>query len=136
LRVKLARLDDAQAARERNAARYRQVLGLVPAEDLALPQNCGARHTYHQFSVRVRSARPGRDRDALRAPLTEAGIGTDIYYPSPLHRQPCFAAIHDASSALPVAEAACAESLALPIFPGLTEDEITEVGESIVLFFR
>jgi dTDP-4-amino-4,6-dideoxygalactose transaminase len=74
-------------------------------------------------------------RDALRAFLTERGIGTEIYYPVALHQQPCFAGLGDQSGELPVTEQAVKEVLALPIFPELREDEVEYVAQAVRSFF-
>jgi dTDP-4-amino-4,6-dideoxygalactose transaminase len=86
-------------------------------------------HTYHQFVLRT------THRDALRAFLTERGIGTEIYYPMALHQQPCFSCLDGPSSKLPVAERAAQEVLALPIFPELTDDEVDYVAYTVRSFF-
>jgi dTDP-4-amino-4,6-dideoxygalactose transaminase len=74
-------------------------------------------------------------RDALRAFLTERKIGTEIYYPLPLHRQPCLAYLGYAEGDLPESERAAQEVLALPMFPELTEDEQKWVVGSIAEFY-
>ena len=89
----------------------------------------GAYHIYHQYVVRV------RDRDKLRAFLTERGVGSEIYYPIPLHLQKCFAYLGYAAGDLPEAERAALDVLALPIFPELEEDEQRHVVESIAAFY-
>jgi dTDP-4-amino-4,6-dideoxygalactose transaminase len=132
LNVKLPHLDEWTAARQRNAAYYDQALAraglgtaLRPPQALA-----GARHIYNQYVVRARS------RDALRAHLEAAGIGTEIYYPVPLHLQRCFAYLGYAVGEFPLSEQAAAETLALPIFPELTETQLQYVVDSIAAYYR
>ncbi|MBM4382261.1 MAG: DegT/DnrJ/EryC1/StrS family aminotransferase [Deltaproteobacteria bacterium] len=90
------------------------------------------RHVWNQYVVRVPAAR----RDALRAHLTSLGIGTSVYYPRPLHLQPCFAGGGQVASALPVAEALARETLALPIYPELTGEQIARVASEVVAFLK
>nr|HPH66590.1 DegT/DnrJ/EryC1/StrS family aminotransferase [Kofleriaceae bacterium] len=99
----------------------------VPAE-LRIPSPHPS-HIYHQFVVRTPR------RDALRAYLQAHGVGTEVYYPEPLHLQPCFADLGYQPGSLPVAERACTEVLALPIAPTLTDDEQAYVVETIGAFF-
>lgn len=129
LRVKLPHLADWTAARRRNADRYRQLFGAakVPAE-LRLPDDVPG-HIYNQFVIRAPR------RDALRAHLTQAGIGTEIYYPMPFHLQPCFKDLGYLEGQLPHAEAAARDTLALPIYPELTEAQQAHVVAQIAAFY-
>jgi dTDP-4-amino-4,6-dideoxygalactose transaminase len=132
LRVKLPHLDSWTAARRRNAERYE---ALFKQADLAgtvtLPARATAStHIYNQFVVRV----PQRDR--LRAHLQSNGIGTEVYYPIPLHLQPCFRELGYRPGSFPVAETAANEALALPIYGELTEAQQSWVVESIRNFFQ
>ncbi|MEQ1604611.1 MAG: DegT/DnrJ/EryC1/StrS family aminotransferase [Pyrinomonadaceae bacterium] len=133
LRVKLPHLDAWTEKRQANAARYRQMFtdrGLT--EQISLPiERVNVRHIYNQYVIAV----PGV-RDELRAYLTEKGIGTDIYYPVPLHLQECFAYLGYKSGDLPVAEKAAAETLALPIFPELKAEQQKAVVDAIAEFFE
>jgi dTDP-4-amino-4,6-dideoxygalactose transaminase len=90
----------------------------------------GYTHIYNQFVIRV------PDRDALRAHLTDRGVGTEIYYPVPFHRQACFAGLPSASGDFPVADRAARTSLALPIFAELTPVQQQHVVASIAAFYR
>ena len=92
-------------------------------------QSIGNRgHTYHQFVVRTAG------RDQLREHLRALGIGTEIYYPIPLHLQKCFAQM--SAKPCPVSESAAKEVLALPIFPELTDGEVEVVAKGVVSFFK
>jgi dTDP-4-amino-4,6-dideoxygalactose transaminase len=127
LRVKLTHLEDWSAARQRNAGRYR---GMISRAGLDGKVTCPAelparRHIYNQFSIRT--AR----RDALKAKLAERKVGHEIYYPVPLHRQECFAALGYGPGSLPESERAAAEVLALPIYPELTEAQQQYVVDAL-----
>ena len=136
LHVKLPHLDAWSAGRRARAAFYREDFarrGLL--EHLTLPVEIFAasgvanHHIYNQFIVRTPR------RDALRAHLTAAGIGTENYYPLSLHEQECFRDLGYKTGDFPESERAARETLALPIFPELTEDEQREVGAVITEFF-
>jgi UDP-2-acetamido-2-deoxy-ribo-hexuluronate aminotransferase len=104
-----------------------------------LPVERPGRHTYNQFVIEV-DDRDGRvddrdGRDALCAHLAERGIGHSIYYPKPLHLQPCFAPLGYKPGDFPVAERACMRVLALPIYPELPDTHIARVVEAIAEFF-
>lgn len=132
LRVKLPHLESWSEKRKANAERYRQLFtnaGL--AEEIGLPiERAKVRHIYNQFVIRV----PNR-RDQLRAFLTENGIGTDIYYPVPLHLQECFQYVGYKEGDLPESEKASRETLALPIYPELSSDQQEYVVSTIGEFF-
>jgi dTDP-4-amino-4,6-dideoxygalactose transaminase len=88
-----------------------------------------AHHVFHQYVVRAHR------RDELRTFLSGRNIGTEIYYPVPLHLQPCFAYLGYSQGDLPESERAAREVLALPMFPELTEDEQKWVVENIAEFY-
>lgn len=129
LRKKLAYTSRWEAARRRCAERYRALFAAsrLPPE-LRLPA-VHPRHSYHQFVIRAPR------RDALRRQLAADGIGTAVYYPEPLHLQPCFRALGYGPGSLPVAERASSEVLALPIYPTLTEPAQEYVVERIAAFY-
>ncbi len=132
LNVKLPHLDEWTAARQRNAAFYDGAFaaaGLGEQLRTPAPARRGARHIYNQYVVRA------RDRDALKAHLTERGIGTEIYYPVPLHLQQCFAYLEHRPGDFPQAERAARETLALPIYPELTERQLEYVVDTIADFY-
>jgi dTDP-4-amino-4,6-dideoxygalactose transaminase len=123
LRIKLRHLDRWSAKRAKNAALYDQ---LFEGARLTRPyQDPRTRHIYNQYVIRV----PGRDD--LRRHLTERGIGTEIYYPVPLHLQKCFASLGYREGDMPQSEAAAQEVLALPIYPELTEEQIRYVATCV-----
>ncbi|MFM9904003.1 MAG: DegT/DnrJ/EryC1/StrS family aminotransferase [Pyrinomonadaceae bacterium] len=133
LRVKLPHLDAWTDKRRGNADTYRRLftdLGLT--EQIGLPaERPNAKHIYNQYVIRV----PGH-RDELRAYLTGKGIGSDIYYPVPLHLQECFAYLGYKKGDLPESEKAAIETLALPIFPELRAEQQEYVAETIASFFK
>jgi dTDP-4-amino-4,6-dideoxygalactose transaminase len=131
LNVKLRHLDDWTAGRRANAATYRRLFrdaGLVvaPGDDrpdgVVLPtERPGVRHVYNQFVVRTRR------RDELRAHLQENGVGCEVYYPVPFHLQECFAHLGYSRGDFPAAECAATHTLALPIYPELSEEQMARV---------
>ena len=127
LDVKLDHLDDWTRARQRNAALYCELLSGVVTTPAAQPYQTS--HVYNQFVIRC--AR----RDELRAFLAESGVGTEVYYPLPLHLQPALASYGHKAGDFPVSEQLAKEVLALPIFAELTEEEITAVAGLIREFY-
>ena len=130
--VKLKHLDDWHAARQRNAAYYDGAFAAAGLANrvvtpTALP---GYRHIYNQYIIRV----PERDR--LRAYLAECGVGCEVYYPVPLHMQECFAYLGYQPQDCPESARAARETLALPIFPELTEQQLQHVVDSIAAFVK
>lgn len=131
LNVKLPHLDSWSEGRQRNAAFYDAAFrkaGLGEAVETPVAQP-GVRHIYNQYIVRA------RDRDKLRQHLMASGVGTEIYYPVPLHLQQCFAYLGYKSGDLPETERAAQETLALPIYPELEEEQLRYVVDSIVSFY-
>ena len=126
LRVKLPHLSRWNAARQANAETYRRLFVAAGLKQVTLPNDApGRRHIYHQFVVRL----PERDR--VRAHLTAQGVGTDVYYPVPFHRQECFAGLTSPEQRFPEADRAAAEVLALPIYPELTPAQQAFVVDTI-----
>jgi dTDP-4-amino-4,6-dideoxygalactose transaminase len=132
LNVKFKHLDDWSAGRQRNASFYNEAFGRAKlGEALEIPHaTLGFRHIYNQYIVKV------RDRDPLREYLGAAGVGSEIYYPVPLHLQACFAYLGHKAGDFPQSERAAAETLALPIFPELTDTQLQYVVDTIVGFYR
>ena len=126
LRTCLPSLAANNAARRSHAARYHDAFA---DSELVLPPSL-PHHVFHQYVVQTPA------RDALRAHLTAAGIGTEIYYPSPLHLQPAIAEFGYRKGSMPRAERACNELLALPIYPHLPRDQQDYVIEAVLGFFN
>jgi dTDP-4-amino-4,6-dideoxygalactose transaminase len=131
LRVKLKYLDGWTEARQRNAAYYDAAFAAADfARQVITPKAAvQGRHIFNQYIVRV------QNRDALKDHLTMRHIGTEIYYPVPLHLQQCFAYLTHAGGDFPESERAAAETLALPIYPELTEAQLDHVIASIGEFY-
>jgi dTDP-4-amino-4,6-dideoxygalactose transaminase len=137
LSVKLKRVDAANARRRHIAELYDKLFtancleGKTTAEGIVLPwTDPRATPIFHQYVIRAPR------RDGLRAHLTALGIGTDIYYPVPLHLQKSLASLGYKSGDFPISERAAAEVLALPIYPELREDEVETVVEAIRRFYE
>ncbi len=131
LHVKLKRLQRNHDGRRRNAQAYRalfQEAGM--ADKVGLPvERTEAYHVYNQFVIRV------PERDALKAYLKEHGVGTEIYYPLSLHKQPCFEELGYQVGAFPESEAAEKCSLAIPVYPELTGEQRAYVVSTIAAFY-
>ncbi len=129
LRIKLPRLAAWNQARAERADRYHrrfEAAGLIDEGRVRpLGRQPGSTHVFHQYVVRV------QDREVAMEALKTRGIGHAIYYPVPLHLQVCLGDQTGRSGDHPVAEAACGEVLALPIFPGLTDEEQDAVVEAL-----
>lgn len=158
LNVKLPHLESYCDRRRKNAHYYLEKLGALPGvvqadyaqrdrqisrdgkaprgTRLILPTECPNRnHIWNQFTVRVITG-PGETlrRDALRAHLIQHGIGAEIYYPVPLHKQPCFADMDPADC--PVCDTLAGEVLSLPIFPELKTEQLDEVVAAVASFLK
>jgi dTDP-4-amino-4,6-dideoxygalactose transaminase len=142
LRAKLPHLDGWSDGRRRNAARYRRLFAgsgirlaegavLTPGSDVALPVELpNRRHVYNQFVIRTTR------RDDLKTFLRERGIGHEVYYPQPMHLQACFARWGYRPGDFPEAERAAKESVAIPIYPELSEAMQASVVDAIAEFHR
>jgi dTDP-4-amino-4,6-dideoxygalactose transaminase len=140
LRVKLKHIADWNQSRRQHAASYDQLfadsgltsnrIGNEPSAPVRLlSRNPQAKHVFHQYVIRAQR------RDGLRQFLADRKIGSEIYYPLPLHLQPVFSYLGLNAGDMPVSELAAREVLALPMFPELTEGEIRYVVESIADFY-
>lgn len=131
LLIKLRHLDEWTSKRQKNAQYYNELLkntGLIPIELPKVRQ--GVRHIYNQFVIRAAGA-----RDELRDYLASKGIGCEIYYPVPLHIQECFLYLGYGKNDFPVAMESAETSLAIPVFPELTTEQLAYVVEMISHFF-
>lgn len=146
LRVELPHLDSWTAQRRSNAARYRRLFG--QAELTLLPDGGGGApalrdmpvvlplesahcsHIYNQFVIRV------RERDELQRHLRNAQVGCEVYYPVPLHLQRCFAYLGNRPGDLPQAELAAQQTLAIPIYPELSDEQAERVVSVIADFYQ
>ena len=143
LLVKLPHLPAWHQARRRNAARYKRLFaaaGLLGGDKFTLPAAAYEElarqekaepdfHIYNQYVIRA------KDRDGLKAFLDQAGVGNEIYYPIPLHQQECLADLGYGALAFPEAERAARETLALPVYPELTEEMQQYVVDRVRAYF-
>jgi dTDP-4-amino-4,6-dideoxygalactose transaminase len=134
LRAKLPHLEEWTTARQRKAQQYELMfLDSGVSEQIEVPfVRPNVRHVFHQFVIRIRDGR----RDSLREHLRSSGVGTDVYYPVPLHLQKCFAYLGYKEGDFPVAEQAAKETLALPVYPELTDEQQDYVVSSIAEYLR
>lgn len=129
LRVKLPQLESYAEGRRRNAERYDALFAESSlGERLVTPPRVQAGHVYNQYVIRA------TDRDGLAAHLKERGVASAIYYPRALHQQACFASLGYAEGAFPVAERACEEVLALPVYGELEPAQIERVASEVIAF--
>jgi dTDP-4-amino-4,6-dideoxygalactose transaminase len=130
--VKLKHLDKWTKARQENARKYRELFADSGIDDvIKLPVEKEDRHIYNQFVICVMDK-----RDDLRRFLNEVGVGTEIYYPIPMHLQECFLDLNYKKGDFPVAEHAALHTLALPIYPELSDDQLAYVVEKIATFYK
>ncbi len=128
--VKLKHLDGWTAARQGNANRYRELFANAGLDNIKLPVESQGRHIYNQFVISV-----PKKRDDLRLFLQEAEIGTEVYYPVTMHLQECFSYLSYKKGDFPISEHAASHTLALPIYPELTEDQQAYVVDKIKAFY-
>jgi dTDP-4-amino-4,6-dideoxygalactose transaminase len=129
LAVKLSHINSAIEKRAVHAAQYSELL--KDLEQIKLPAVCGdQKEVYYVYCIQAER------RDELESYLKEKGIGVSVYYPLPLHLQKCFEYLGYKKGDFPVAEKMCKKVLALPMFPELTENEISYVCENIRAFYK
>lgn len=130
LRVKLKHLDSWTEARQKNAAFYDKSFAALGLKDAITPKALpGYRHIYNQYVIR------GSRRDELKKYLSEKNIGTEIYYPVPLHMQQCFAYLEYRPEDCPESAKAAAETLALPVYPELSTQQLQYVVDTVAAFY-
>ncbi|MDB9312105.1 DegT/DnrJ/EryC1/StrS family aminotransferase [Spirulina sp. CS-785/01] len=133
LQIKLRHLDSFNQARANIAQRYQELLS--PLAHLVLPTAPPqGKAVWNQYTIRVLSEGSENRRDALRMALQEAGIGSMVYYPRPLHLQPVYDHLKATEGSFPKAEQACQEVLSLPMFPELTSEEQEQVVQTLKQF--
>ncbi|HHT18718.1 MAG: DegT/DnrJ/EryC1/StrS family aminotransferase [Methanobacterium sp.] len=131
LSVKLKYLDKWSAKRIENAQFYNKLLGNI--DGLKTPSTLpNQKHVFNQYTIRIGNSR----RDELQSYLKEKGVNTAIYYPLPLHLQPCFSFLNYEDGDFKNSEQACHEVLSLPIFPELEKEELEYVADCILEFFE
>jgi dTDP-4-amino-4,6-dideoxygalactose transaminase len=133
LNVKMQKLDEWNQARARNAARYQELFRAAMLDQyVVLPKTTKIHgHVWNQYTIRV----PDGQRDTLRNHLAKANIGSEIYYPVPLHLQQCFEPLGYQVGSLPETERAANEVLSLPIYPELTEAQQAVVVDQIGRYY-
>ncbi len=130
LRVKLQRLDEWTGCRQRNADLYRQLIReLSILVSTPVEKTYQSRHIYNQFVI------AGQRRNELQAYLKGHGIGTEVYYPVPMHLQECFSYLGYHAGDFPVSERLANESLALPVYPELPPEDIGYICQSLKAFY-
>jgi len=129
LLAKLPHLNAWSAKRREHAAYYSKAFADVPEVKTPITDPANE-HIFHQYTIRAQR------RDDLQVHLKKEGIGHAVYYPIPLHRQPCFAHLGYKDRSLPIAEGAAHEVLSLPIYPELTRPQLDQVVDAVRGFYR
>ena len=124
--LKLNYLDEWTEKRIQNARLYRDLFNKMGIDGVDLPLEKGKRHIYNQFVIKVKN-----NRDALKAYLDDHQVGSEIYYPVPLHLQECFKYLNYHVSDFPKSEEAAKKTIALPIYSELERDQIGYVVNNI-----
>lgn len=138
LRVKLPHLESWHQARARNASLYQELLADLAPITLPYATAYQTKHVWNQFTIRVKSSTNHAisQRDPLRQWLAEQQIGTEVYYPVPLHLQECYRDLGYQPGDFPESELAAKQVLSLPVYPGLTTDDVQYVATKIREFFE
>jgi len=131
LLIKLRHLDEWTEKRRGNADFYRELFNEKDLASISLPKDMGKRHIYNQFVIKVEDR-----RDELKAYLNKHDIGCEVYYPVPLHTQPCFNYLKYRPEDFPVSKDAAEKTLALPIYPELSSDQLCYIVDIIDKFFK
>jgi len=131
LLIKLRHLDEWTEKRRGNANFYRELFNEKDLASISLPKDMGKRHIYNQFVIEVEDR-----RDELKAYLNKHDIGCEVYYPVPLHTQPCFNYLKYRPEDFPVSKGAAEKTLALPIYPELSSDQLCYIVDIIDKFFK
>lgn len=129
LRIKLKRLSEWNAARQKNAQHYNELLNGIPGIKLPVEANF-AKSVYHLYVIHV------SNRDALQQHLNQSGIATGLHYPLPLHLQDAYQHLGYPKGAFPVTEKSAAGLLSLPMFPELTHEQISFIAATIKEFMN
>ncbi len=131
LLIKLKHLDAWTEKRRKNAGFYRELFSEKDIASVSLPRDMGKRHIYNQFVIKVENR-----RDELKAYLNKHDIGCEVYYPVPLHTQGCFNYLEHEPKDFPISRDSAEKTLALPIYPELSSDQIRYVVDIIAQFFK
>jgi dTDP-4-amino-4,6-dideoxygalactose transaminase len=131
LLIKLKHLDEWTEKRRKNAGFYRELFSEKDLSFILLPRDMGKRHIYNQFVIKVEDR-----RDELKTYLNKHDIGCEVYYPVPLHTQACFNYLEYEPEDFPISRESAEKTLALPIYPELSSDQIRYVVDMIDQFFR
>lgn len=127
--IGVAQMPKLEGFNEKRIANAAYLSANLPQDKVQLPQvSPGTRHVFHQYTVRVL---PPLERDALRAHLTEHGVGSEVYYPVPVHEQQLYGDLGYGGQSFPESEKAAKSVLSLPIHPGLTQEDLETIVETV-----
>jgi len=127
--IGMAQLPKLEGFNERRIANATYLSAHLPQDKVRVPQvRPGTRHVFHQYTVRVL---PPLDRDAVRSRLAELGVGTEVYYPVPVHRQQLYLDLGYGEQSFPESELAAAQVLSLPVHPGLSQQNLDTIIEAV-----
>jgi dTDP-4-amino-4,6-dideoxygalactose transaminase len=127
--IGMAQLPKLELFNERRIANAAYLSAHLPQDKVRVPQvRPGTRHVFHQYTVRVL---PPFDRDEVRTRLGEMGVGTEVYYPVPVHRQQLYLDLGYGGQSFPESELAAAQVLSLPVHPGLSQQDLDTIIEAV-----